>query len=158
VTRPFDVLVRPNGEQQIELLDKQRVVVAEIEPEQRKGFYGRAAAHDHFCAPLGDQVKRRELLEDAHRIGGAKDCHRAGQANAPGTGGRRGENDGGRGVEKLFAVMLANPAHVQANLVGPFDAFEQLAYGLRSVNGGALTEQSRYKTIHAKLHTLTFLK
>ena len=54
--------------------------------------------------------------------------------------------------------MLANPAHVQANLVGPFDAFEQLVYGLCSVNGGALTEQSGYKTIHAKLHTLSFLK
>jgi hypothetical protein len=56
-------------------------------------------------------------------------------------------------------VVLANAKHVQPNLVGPFDAFEQLAHGLRTRNGRARagTQQVRGETVNSYFHGIWFV-
>jgi hypothetical protein len=39
----------------------------------------------------------------------------------------RTENDGRRGIEVVPTVVFADSKHVQANLIGVFDLFDQVA-------------------------------
>ena len=55
-------------EQQVELLGEQLVVVVEVVAEQRERLDERAAPGHDLGAAAGEQVERRELLEDPHRI------------------------------------------------------------------------------------------
>ena len=64
---PGDLHLLADAEQEVELLGEQRVVVGEVEPEQREGLGERAAADDEVDPALGDQIEGRELLEEAHR-------------------------------------------------------------------------------------------
>ena len=59
---------RAQLEQQLELLGEQRVVVGELVAEERERLDERAAARHDLGAPAREQVERRELLEDAHRV------------------------------------------------------------------------------------------
>jgi len=64
------VLLLADREQQVELLGEQLVVVVEVVAEQREGLgEGPATRHD-LRAPVREQVKRGEALEDAHGIVG----------------------------------------------------------------------------------------
>ena len=58
-------------EQQVELLGEQLVVVVEVVAEQREGLDERAAPGHDLGAPARQQIERRELLIDPHRIVGA---------------------------------------------------------------------------------------
>src|SRR6478735_6059409 len=78
---PRDLHLFADAQEEVELLGEQRVVVGKFQPEQRKAFGERAAADDQVDPALGDQVERRELLEEAHRIAGAEDGHGAVEAD-----------------------------------------------------------------------------
>ena len=45
----------------------------------------------------------------------------------PGARGGGGENDGGRGVEEILAVVFANAEDAEAGFVGMRDFLEQIA-------------------------------
>src|SRR5438093_740492 len=58
LTRPLGLLLIADLEQQLELLLEERVVVAQIEAEERERVDERAASDDHLRATLCDQVER----------------------------------------------------------------------------------------------------
>jgi hypothetical protein len=62
--------VRTDREQEVELLGGERVVVVEVQTEQRKGFDKRAAPGHDLRPSARQQIERRELLIDAHRQAG----------------------------------------------------------------------------------------
>ena len=86
---PMDMGVLADIQQQVELLGEERVVVFEVETEERERLDERAAAGDDFGAAVGDEVERGEFLEDADWIGGAEDGDGAGKADAFGAARRR---------------------------------------------------------------------
>src|SRR2546426_565149 len=65
------------------------------------------------------------------QIGSAEDRHGARQANSLGAC-RRGREDhrGGR-VEEFLAMVLTYPEHIEPDLIGVFDLFEQIAHTVR---------------------------
>ena len=67
---------------------------------------------------MADQIQLRKVLVDADGIEGAHHGDAAGEPDALGLAGDRGEHDGGRGDGELVAVMLAQREHVEAELVG----------------------------------------
>ena len=72
------------------------------------------------------------MLEHPHRIVGAEHCDGAAEADGLGAGGG-GEDHGGRRGDELLAVVLAEGEHVEADLIGQLDLFEQVGEAL----GGA---------------------
>ena len=101
--------------------------------------------------PSGDQVERREVLEDAHGIVGGEHADRAGQPDALGARGRRGQHDRGRGDGELRPVVLAHAEDVEPDLVGELDLLEQVRHPLLDgeVRVGQLAER-----VDAELHLL----
>jgi hypothetical protein len=89
----MDMGVLANFEKEIELLREKRVIVVQIETEEREGFDGRAAASNDFGATVRNQIQRRKLLEYTDRIGCAKNRYSAGQANFLSSRSSRGENN-----------------------------------------------------------------
>ena len=97
--RPGHRLALAQPHEQLQLLGEQRVVVVEIVAEQREALdEGAAPGHD-LGASVRDQVERRELLEDAHRIVRAQHRDRAGQPDGlrPRGGGREDHGRSGSG-------------------------------------------------------------
>jgi hypothetical protein len=64
---------------------------------------------------------------------------------------RRSENDRGGGIEVLPTVVFADAKHVQANLIGVFDLFDQVAQTVR-VDCKACVVVCRCEAIDANLH------
>ena len=122
-------------QQQVELLGEQLVVVLEVVAEQREGLDERAAPGHDLGAAAGEQVERRELLEDADRIVGGQHGDGAGQPDALGARGRRRQRDGGRRGGVVGAVMLADTEHVEPDLVGQLDLLDQVAQPLVRADG-----------------------
>src|SRR6266568_1297749 len=122
------MLVLADLQQEIELLREERVVVLEIEAEQWERFDERTAADDHLRAALRYKVECRELLEQPHRIDRAEDRHSARQANSFRTCSRGCEDHRRSRVEELLPMVLAEPEHVQPELIGMFNLFEQIAH------------------------------
>src|SRR5258708_39083886 len=50
LTSPVNVSVFSNLQKQFQLAREKRIVIGEIEAEQRKGFHKRSAPHNHFGA------------------------------------------------------------------------------------------------------------
>ena len=72
LARPVNMRVPADVQKQIEFLGEERIVVLELQAEERKCFDERAAPGDDLCPPLREQIERCEFLEDAHRVGGAQ--------------------------------------------------------------------------------------
>jgi hypothetical protein len=51
IARPVDDFLLANGEQQIELLGKERIVIIQIQTKERKGFDKRTAPNHHLRPP-----------------------------------------------------------------------------------------------------------
>ena len=128
--RPRDVLARAQREQQLELLGEQLVVVVEVVAEEREGLDERAAPGHDLRAPAGEQVDRREVLEDADGVVRAEHRDRARQADALRARGRGAEHDGRRRHGEVGAVVLADAEDVEADLVGELDLLHQVAQAL----------------------------
>src|ERR1700744_1912582 len=101
LARPMNLCGFTNLQQQLELLREERVVVFEIETEQRKRLDKRASAGNDFRAALRDQIESRELLKDTDRIGGGQDCDGAGEADSFGQRSSRAEDDWRSRIKKL---------------------------------------------------------
>ena len=67
-SRPGDRLAGAHRQQQVELLGEQLVVVGEVVAEQRERLDERPASGHDLRAAAGQQVQRRELLEDPDRV------------------------------------------------------------------------------------------
>lgn len=127
---PGDVGLLAEFQEQVELFGEQVVIGAGVEAEQRKGFSERASPDDDFGASPGNQVQRREFLENPYRVGCAQHRHRARQTDLarPGGGGRK--NDGRRGIEKLGAMVLADAEDVEPDTVGGFNLVKQIRHAI----------------------------
>src|SRR2546430_15220434 len=134
---PAHVLALADLEQKVELLREERVVVVELESEQRKGLYEGAAADDHLRAAARNEIERRELLEQPHRIGRTEDRHRARQADALGACRSGSEDHCGSRVEELLAMVFTDAEHVQPDLIGVLDLVEQIVQTIRGTDCGA---------------------
>src|SRR5216684_3069217 len=133
LTRPRDVLVGTHVQQEVQLLGKQRVVVVQVVAEEWEGFDRRASADNHLGPSLRNQVERRELLEQAHRVRRAQNGHRAGQTNASCASRRCSQDHRRRRVEELALVVFADSENTQPDLVRLLDALEQLAHAVDGV-------------------------
>src|SRR6266404_2575636 len=72
LARPVNMRVLANVQKQIELLSKERIVVLELETEERKCFDEGAAPGDDLRPSVREQVESSELLEHTHGIGRAQ--------------------------------------------------------------------------------------
>ncbi len=151
---PVDVGILTNLEEQLKFFRKKRVVIVEIEAEQRIRLDEGAAANHNLGPSLRDEIQGGEVLEDADRVVRAQDGDGAGQADTLGTRGRSGENHGRRGGYEFLAVVFADAENIQADLVGELDFFEKIAHTL-----GGTNSHTRYrvrscfdKAVYANLH------
>ena len=151
---PVDVVFCTELEKQVEFFGEQGFVVFELEAKKRKGFDERSPADDYFCAAATEQIERGEFLEDAHGIGSAEDGDGAGKADSarPRRGG--GEDDDGRGVEKIGAMVLTQAKVIEADFIGELDFGQQIGQPLRWINqvsGDGVGRIAR-EAIDAELH------
>src|ERR1700736_6194293 len=72
LTRPVNMRVLTSVQKQIEFFGEQRIVVFELQAEERKCFDERAAPGDDLRPPMREKIKSGELLENAHRVGRAE--------------------------------------------------------------------------------------
>ncbi len=128
--RPGDALAFVQRQKQVELLGEEFVIVFEVVAEQREGFDERAASGHDLGAAARQKIERRELLEDAHRIVGRKHGDGAGELDAAGALGRRGERHDRRRGGIVRPVVLAEAEHVEPDLVGQFDLLDEVAQAL----------------------------
>ena len=132
-----DALGVAQREQQVELLGEQRVVVVEVVAEERERLDERAPPGHDLRAAAGQQVERREVLEDAHGIVGAEHGDRAREPDAARALGGGREDDGRRGHGEVGAMVLADPEDVEADLVGELDLLDQVAHPLGAAPTGS---------------------
>ena len=117
-----------SGEQQVELLSEQCVVVGEVVAEERKRLDERAAPGHDLGAAVRDQVDRRELLEDPDGVVGAQHADRARQSQPRRPRGDRGERDRGRRDDEVPAVVLADAEDVEPDALRELRLLEQLPH------------------------------
>lgn len=156
---PVDVGVFADVEEEVEFFDEEVVVVLEVQAEEGEGLDKGAAADDDLGAAAREEVEGGELLEDADGVCGAEDGDGAGEANLLGAGGCGGEDDGGSGVEVLGAVVFAETEGVEADLVGEFDLFKEVAEALGGGGGdaGGGVGNCRGEAVDADLHGVAFV-
>jgi hypothetical protein len=65
---------------------------------------------------------------------------------------RRSQNDRRGGIKVLPTVVFADSKHVQADLIGMLDLFDQVAQTIRRVDDKAGVVVCRRETIDANLH------
>ena len=120
--------------QEIELLREQRVVIVEVQAEQREGLDERAAPRHDLGAAARDEIEGGELLIDAHRI--VRRQHRDGarQANALGARGRRGQRHRRRRHRIIRPMMFAEPEHIEADPVGKLDLLQNVGEALVDID------------------------
>jgi hypothetical protein len=146
--------VGPHCEQEVQLLREQRVVVAEVVAEQRERLHERPASRHDLRASARQQVQRRELLEDPHGVVAAQHTHGAGQPDPGRALGARGQDHGRRGGGVVAAVVLADPEHVEAHLVGERDLLDDLAQPLRRPHAVGV-QADVGEGVHPDLHAAT---
>ena len=89
------------------------------------------------------------------RTGSSELMHRdgAGEADALGARGRRGQHDGGRGDGEVGAVVLADAEDVEADLVGELDLLDQVAQALlRADDGPDAVRRALSEGVDAEFH------
>lgn len=155
LSRPMNMRVFAQSEEEVEFLGEEVIVVFELEAEEREGFDEGAAAGDNFGAAIGDEVQGGELLKDADGVCGAEDCDGAAEADPGCARGCCREDDCWGGVEVLAAVVLAEAEDVEAGFVGGCDLLQQLGDSLLGSYGRACYRVGDRccKTIYSDLHS-----
>ena len=120
------MLALAQREQELELLLEEVVVVAEVVAEERERLDERAAAGHDLGAAAREQVERREVLEDAHRVVGAEHADGAREPDPLRALGARGEHDGGRRDGEVGPVVLADAEDVEPDLVGELHLLDEV--------------------------------
>src|SRR5882724_2874265 len=153
-TAPMNVSVFSNLQKQFQLAREKRIVIGEIEAEQRKGFHKRSAPHNHFGASVREKVYRCKLLKYAHGIIRAQNGDRTCETDLFGPDCRRGQDRFWRGIKKLRPVMLANPKDVQPNAIRSLDFVEEVAQAIcrAEILARQGVRHRGYKTIDSDLH------
>ena len=117
--------------EEVEFVFEERLVVVQVEAEERERLRERAAPEDHLRAPVRDGAERGETLEHADRIVGAEDRHRRAEVDALRAARNRGEHDLRRRDREVGAVMLADPDEVDPQLVGEYRLLDDVPDHLR---------------------------
>jgi len=125
------VLVVADLEQQLQFFGEQRIVVLEPVPEERERIDKGSPPDDHFGASVRQQIESGKVLEHPHRVCGAENGDGAGESDSLRASGRGGKDDGGSGIKKVLAVMLANAEHVESSLIGVLDLGDEIVQALR---------------------------
>ena len=115
-------------QQQLESVIEVLVVALEVLSEEREGLQVSAATGGDFRPSLADQVQRREVLEDADRIGAGEHRDGAGQADVLGLccSGRKNDRRGRH--REVLAVVLAHAEDIQPGLVRHAGPFKDVAH------------------------------
>jgi hypothetical protein len=146
------LFVCPDVEQEIQVLFKQRVVVFQVQPEQRERVDERAATDDHFGTTPRDQIERRELLKESDGVDRTEDRDGAREPNAAGPSGRGRQNDRRGRIQVFLAMVFTDAEDVEACLVGVFDLLQQLAQTVSRDRGETAVGVSGRETVDADLH------
>jgi hypothetical protein len=101
---------------------------------------------------LRDEIERREILKHTHRIRRAEYCHGAGEANAGRARCGGSEDDRGRGVQEVLAVMLADSEDIESALIGVFDLLDEIPKALRGAQRPAAFVVRRREAVNANLN------
>jgi hypothetical protein len=127
LARPGHGLIAQQPHQEVELLLEQRLVVGEVEPEQREGVRQRAAADDQLRPPAGHRVEGGELVVQADRVLRAEDGHGGPEADPLGATGDRRQEHVPRGVHELRPVVLADVERVDPDRLGEDRLLDRVA-------------------------------
>jgi hypothetical protein len=127
---PRHWFLRDQGCEEIELLRKELLVLAEIVSEQRERLRKRTSSENNLGSSARNSVERRETLEDPNRVVRAQDGDGRAEANATRTTGDPREHDFRRRYRKVAAVMFANADKVYAQPVGKHRLFNDIPYYL----------------------------
>ncbi len=122
------------GEQlheQIELLLEERLVLVELEPEQRERFDERAPPEDHLGTAVRDGVEGGEALEDPDRVVGAEHGDRRAEPDPLGAAGDRGQDHFRSRHGEVVAMMLADADEVDPDGIGEDGLLDDVADDLR---------------------------
>jgi hypothetical protein len=118
--------VIPDGQQETQLLVKEGIIIPEIETEERVGF-GKGTASRHDLRPsFRNQIKGRKFLKNSHWIGGTQHGHRTCEVDPPRSCSSRGEQDNGRRIKELLAVVLPDPEDIETDPIGRLDFLEKI--------------------------------
>ena len=131
---PDDLGLGPDGEEQVELLGEQLVVIFKVVAEQRKGLDERAAPGHDLRPAAREEIEGGELLIDADRIVRRQHRDRAREANAFGARGCRGKRHGRRRHRVVRPMMLAEAEHVEADPIGEFDLLHDIGEALVDID------------------------
>src|SRR4029077_14146062 len=110
--RPVDLRAGTDFQEEIEFFREERIVVFKLQAEERIGLDEGTSTGDNFSTATGDEIKSRELLKDANRVGGAENRDCAGETDIFRSRGGCGENYNRSRVEELRPVMFANAEDV----------------------------------------------
>ena len=66
--------------------------------------------------------------------------------------GRRAEDDGGCGVEELFAMVLADAERVEPRMIGALDLRDQLVQAIRRADRTTVLGERRREAVDADFH------
>jgi len=127
---PAQVLLLAGGQQQLQLLFEQAVIVGHVIAEQRIGLGEGTTAGDNLRPATGEQVQRGELLEQPHRILGRQHRDGGGQAQRGGLAGDGGQHHFGGRDGEVLAVVFAKPQEGDARLIGDLRQLDQLFQAL----------------------------
>ena len=147
-SRPGDVLVLAQPQEQLELLREQEVVVREVVAEERERLDERAAPDHDLGPPARDEVNGRELLEHADGIVGREHGHGAGQADALRLRRRRGQHDCRSRDGEVGPVVLADAEHVEADLLRELDLLEEVSQALCRGDAAADVREGEDADLH----------
>ena len=92
--------------------------------EERERLDERAPSRHDLRPAAGEQVERREVLEDADRVVGAEHGHGAREADPLRALCPRGEHDRGRRDGEVRTVVLPDTEDVEPDAVGQLDLLE----------------------------------
>ena len=153
---PVDLGAVAELQEQFKLLLEERIVVLQLEAEEREGLGKGAASGDDLRPSPRKEVERCELLENPDRVCRAQDRDGAGEPDALGLRRRRRKDHGGSGIEKLAPVVFADAEDIESHLVGEPYLLEQVGQAVGRVNrgpGDRVPSRGR-KAVDPELHVL----
>src|SRR5262249_5090380 len=124
----------------------------EIEAEQRKRLDRRATADHHLRPAFGQEIERREFLEQPDRVGRAQHRHRAGEPDALRARGRRPEDDGRSRVQEFAAMVLADAERSEPEPIGVLDLLDPIAQPVGGADHAAVVGEGRGEAVDADFH------
>jgi hypothetical protein len=147
-----------NIQQQIELLFKQRVVVLQPIPEQRKGLDRRPTTDDHLGAPARQQIDRGKVLKRSYRILGAEYGDGTRQPDARGANRSGAKDYGRRRIEELPAMVFSNAERIEPDRVRVLDLLDQVPHPRRRIDGAAVLIERSGEAVNPDLHPSSLRK